>query len=113
MSYVIQVVPRVKHMSYGSIEAAQNWDVSERHLIVVSQVVPRVKHMSYASIEAAQNWDVSERHLIVVSQVVPRVKHAISRRETGSLRETVAGDRRAARRFLTPGDIRLRIESQG
>jgi hypothetical protein len=35
---------RVKHMSYVSIEAAQNWDVSERHLIVVTQVVPRVRH---------------------------------------------------------------------
>ena len=79
----------------------------------VSQVVLRVKHMSYASIEAVQNWDVSERHLIVVSQVVPRVRHAISRRENGSLRETVARDRRAARRFLTPGDMRLRIELQG
>ena len=31
-------------MSYASIEAAQNWDVSERPLIVVSQVVPREKH---------------------------------------------------------------------
>jgi len=41
MSYVSQVVPWVKHMSYASIEAAQNWDVSERYLIVVSQVLPQ------------------------------------------------------------------------
>ena len=41
MSYVSQVVPWVKHMSYASIEAAQNWDVSERYLIVVNQVLPQ------------------------------------------------------------------------
>ena len=36
---------RSRAVKYASIEAAQNWDVSERHLIVVSQVVPRVKHV--------------------------------------------------------------------